>query len=106
MSQNPVAKGDLAIDGGTPVREVTLPYGRQSIDGDDIAVMVEVLRSNWLTTGPRVAEFEHAFADFVGVKEAVAVTNGTAALHAAAHALNIRPGDEVIVTSLTFAASA
>lgn len=68
--------------------------------------MVEVLGSEWLTTGPKVAEFEHAFADFVGAKEAVAVSNGTAALHCASYALGIGPGDEVIVPALTFAASA
>lgn len=106
MSENQVVSSDLAIDGGAPVRNATLPYGRQSIDEDDIAVMIEVMRSNWLTTGPRVAEFEESFANFVSAKEAVAVSNGTAALHAAAYAVNIKPGDEVIVPALTFAASA
>jgi perosamine synthetase len=100
------SSADLAIDGGTPVRESNLPYGRQTIDDDDIAVMVDVLRSDWLTTGPRVEQFEKAFADFVGAEEAVAVSNGTAALHAAAFALGVGPGDEVIVPALTFAASA
>ncbi len=83
-----------------------IPYGRQSIDEDDIAAVVEVLRSDWLTTGPKVAEFEQAFADFVGTKEAVAVSSGTAALHAAMYALGIGPGDEVIVPAMTFAATA
>lgn len=96
----------LAIDGGTPVRETRLPYGRQWLDEDDIATVVEVLRSNWLTTGPKVGEFEKAFADFVGVEEAVAVSNGTTALHAAMYAVGIEPGDEVIVPPMTFAASA
>lgn len=68
--------------------------------------MAEVLRSDWLTTGPRVGEFEEAFAAFCGVSEAVAVSNGTAALHAAMHAAGVGPGDEVIVTPITFAASA
>ena len=96
----------LAIDGGKPVRQTLLPYGHQTIDNDDIAAVVETLRSDWLTTGPKVAEFERAFAEFTGAREAVAVSNGTAALHAAAAALQISPGDEVIVSPLTFAASA
>jgi len=96
----------LAIHGGTPVRQTLLPYGRQWLDDDDIAAVVEVLRSDWLTTGPKVAEFEQTFADFVGAKEAVAVSSGTAALHAAMYALGIGPGDEVIVPAMTFAATA
>lgn len=96
----------LAIDGGTPVRETRLPYGRQWLDESDIAAVVEVLQSDWLTTGPKVGKFERAFADFVGVKEAVAVSNGTAALHTAMYAIDIGPGDEVIVSPMTFAASA
>lgn len=96
----------LAIDGGTPVREKRLPYGHQWLDDDDIAAVVEVLRSDWLTTGPKVGEFERAFADFVGAKEAIAVSNGTAALHAAMYAVGIGPGDEVIVPPMTFASSA
>lgn len=83
-----------------------IPYGRQWISEEDIEAVVEVLRSDWLTTGPNVAEFETAFAAFVGVEEAVAVSNGTAALHAAMHAMNIQSGDEVIVPTMTFAASA
>ena len=97
---------ELAIDGGTAVRQSTLPYGRQSIDDEDIAAVVEVLRSDWLTTGPKVGEFERALAEFVGAREAVAVSNGTAALHAAMYALGIGPGDEVIVPAMTFAATA
>lgn len=96
----------LAIRGGTPVRQTLLPYGRQFIDEDDIAAVTEALRSDWLTTGPRVDQFEEAFARFVGASHAVAVSNGTAALHAAVYALGIGPGDEVIVTPMTFAASA
>jgi UDP-4-amino-4,6-dideoxy-N-acetyl-beta-L-altrosamine transaminase len=83
-----------------------IPYGKQSIDEDDIRAVVEVLRSDWLTTGPRVSEFEQAFADVVGTKEAVAVNSGTAALHAAMFALGVGPGDEVIVPAMTFAATA
>ncbi len=96
----------LAIDGGTPVRQHMLPYGRQSIDVDDIRSVVDVLRSDWLTTGPKIREFEQAFAKAVGAREAVAVSSGTAALHTAMHALGVGPGDEVIVPAMTFAASA
>lgn len=99
-------KTKLAVDGGIPVRQTMLPYGRQWIDEDDITAVTAVLRSDWLTTGPNVPEFETAFAGFVGAREAVAVSNGTAALHAAMHALGIGPGDEVIVPVMTFAASA
>ncbi|HSI10797.1 MAG TPA: UDP-4-amino-4,6-dideoxy-N-acetyl-beta-L-altrosamine transaminase [Chthoniobacter sp.] len=90
----------------TPVRPTFLPYGRQTVDEDDIAAVVEVLRSDWLTTGPKVEEFERAFARFTGSEHAVAVSNGTAALHAAMAVLNIGPGDEVIVPAITFVASA
>jgi perosamine synthetase len=83
-----------------------IPYGRQSIDEEDIRAVVEILRSDWLTTGPKVAEFERAFVDFVGIQQAVAVSSGTAALHAAVNALGISPGDEVIVPAMTFAATA
>jgi perosamine synthetase len=83
-----------------------IPYGRQIIDDEDLASVAEALRSAWLTTGPRVGEFERAFADFCGASEGVAVNSGTAALHAAMHALRIGPGDEVIVPAITFAASA
>lgn len=88
------------------VRDTLLPYGRQFIDEEDIQAVVDILRSDWLTTGPKVDEFERAFADFVGAKHAVAVSSGTAALHAVMFAIDIQPGSEVIVTSMTFAASA
>jgi perosamine synthetase len=105
MNTKPIADL-LAIRGGTPVRSTLLPYGHQEIDEDDIAAVTEVLRSDWLTTGPKIEEFEHAFAAFVGADQAVAVSSGTAALHAAVYAAGIGPGDEVIVTPMTFAASA
>ncbi len=89
-----------------PKRTTLLPYGRQQIDDDDIAAVVDVLRSSWLTTGPKVTEFEQAFAVSCGVSHAVAVSNGTAALHVAMYALGIGPGDEVIVPAMTFAATA
>ncbi len=83
-----------------------IPYGRQFIDKEDIQAVIDVLRSDWLTTGPRINEFEQVFAQYVNAKEAVAVSSGTAALHAAMFALNIAPGDEVIVPAMTFAATA
>lgn len=83
-----------------------LPYGRQSIDDDDIAAVASVLRSDWLTTGPAVEAFEAAVCTYTGAAHGVAVCNGTAALHTALAALEIGPGDEVIVPPLTFAASA
>lgn len=83
-----------------------IPYGRQWIDEEDIQAVVEVLRSDWLTTGPCVESFEKAFAEQAGAKYAVAVSSGTAALHAAMFALDIGPGDEVIVPAMTFAATA
>jgi perosamine synthetase len=98
--------GDLAIHGGSPVRKTMLPYGHQWLDDDDIAAVVAVLRSNWLTTGPKVDEFEQVFAETVGAREAVAVSSGTAALHAAMYAIGIKPGDEVIVPAMTFVATA
>jgi UDP-4-amino-4,6-dideoxy-N-acetyl-beta-L-altrosamine transaminase len=96
----------LAIDGGRPVRTTLLPYGRQSVEDADIEAVVRVLRSDWLTTGPVVGQLEGAFATRVGAAYAVVVNSGTAALHAATSAAGIRPGDEVIVPGLTFAASA
>ncbi len=83
-----------------------IPYGRQHIDAEDIQSVVDVLQSDWLTTGPKISEFERAFADVVGAKHAVAVNSGTAALHASMFALGIGPGDEVIVPAMTFAATA
>lgn len=83
-----------------------IPYGKQTIEQDDIQAVVDVLKSDFLTTGPKIAEFEQTVADYVGAKYAVAISNGTSALHAACFAAGIRPGDEVITTPLTFAASA
>lgn len=93
-------KGDLAV------RETFLPYGRQWLDEDDIQAVVQVLKSDYLTTGPKIIEFEKAFAQYVGAKYAVAIANGTAALHAACFSAGIKEGDEVITTPITFAASA
>ena len=96
----------LAIQGGPPVRTTLLPYGRQSIDEADIQAVVDTLRSDWLTTGPKVAEFEEAIAEWVGAKYAVSFSSGTAALHAAAFTCGLQPGDEAITSPLTFAATA
>lgn len=83
-----------------------IPYGRQDINDADIQAVVETLKSDYLTQGPKIKEFENAFAQYVGSTYAVAVNNATAGLHLAATALNVQPGDKVIVTPLTFAASA
>ncbi len=83
-----------------------LPYGRQTIEDDDIAAVVEALRADFLTTGPRVEAFEQAFAETVGARHAVACANGTAALHLAMLALDVQPGEAVIVPSITFLATA
>jgi len=96
----------LALDGGTPVRKSMLNYARQWVDQDDIEAVVKILRGDWLTTGPSVREFENAVSTYTGANEAVAVNTGTAALHAAAFAAGIEPGDEVIVPPITFVASA
>ncbi|MBL47600.1 MAG: UDP-4-amino-4,6-dideoxy-N-acetyl-beta-L-altrosamine transaminase [Roseibacillus sp.] len=83
-----------------------LPYGRQTIDEDDIAAVVRILRSDFLTCGPEVAAFEQEFAELVGAKHAVAVCNATAALHLAMVVAEIGPGDRVVTTPNTFVASA
>ncbi|MCW3077115.1 MAG: UDP-4-amino-4,6-dideoxy-N-acetyl-beta-L-altrosamine transaminase [Bacteroidetes bacterium] len=83
-----------------------IPYGKQTITEEDIEAVVKTLRSDFLTQGPQVAEFEKAFAEYTGAKYAVAVSNGTAALHLCAMALNVKPGTNVITTPITFAASA
>lgn len=83
-----------------------LPYGRQHITDADVAAVVDTLRSDFLTQGPRVTEFEEKFAAYVGARHAVAVSNGTAALHLCALALGVQPGQRVITTPITFAASA
>ena len=96
----------LAVHGGKPVRDTPLGYGRQYVDEDDIARVVEVLRSPYLTTGPEIQKLEEKLCHLTGAKYAVAVSNGTAALHIACLAAGITSGDEVITTPITFAASA
>jgi perosamine synthetase len=90
----------------TPVRADFLPFHRPSIGEEEIGAVADVLRSGWLTTGPRTREFEEGFARFVGAPYAVAVNSGTAALHLALEACGVRAGDEVIVPAITFAATA
>jgi perosamine synthetase len=106
MPYLPAAGVKLAVDGGQPVRERLLPYGHQSISDSDIEAVVNVLRSDWLTTGPKIGEFEEAFAAAVDAKHAVAFSSGTAALHGAAFAAGLQAGDEAIVPPLTFCATA
>jgi perosamine synthetase len=96
----------LAIHGGTPVRSALLPYGRQTLDADDAAAVMDALRADYVTTGPRVDAFERALAARIGARYAVAMSSGTAALHAAVACLGVDAGDEVIVPPLTFAATA
>lgn len=83
-----------------------IPYGRQNITDEDIAAVIETLKSDYLTQGPKISEFEKKFAEYIGVKYAVAVSNGTAALHLCTMALDVKEGDKVITTPITFAASA
>lgn len=83
-----------------------IPYGRQNITDDDIIEVVRVLKGDFITQGPEIPKFEEAFASYIGSKYAVAVSNGTAALHLCALALGVKPGNKVITTPITFAASA
>ena len=95
-----------AICGGTPVRDAKIFYGHQYIDDDDIKAVVDVMKSDYLTCGPKIAELEQKLCRVTGAKYAVVCSNGTAALHIAALAAGVQPGDEVITTPITFAASA
>jgi UDP-4-amino-4,6-dideoxy-N-acetyl-beta-L-altrosamine transaminase len=95
-----------AIEGGKPAREQKIFYGHQYIDEDDIQAVVEVLRSDYLTCGPKITELEEKLCSLTGAKYAVACSNGTAALHIAALSAGVGEGDEVITTPITFAASA
>ena len=95
-----------AIEGGTPVRETKIFYGHQYIDDADIQAVVDVLKSDYLTCGPKIGELEQKLCEVIGAKYAVVCSNGTAALHIAAMAAGVGEGDEVITTPITFAASA
>jgi len=96
----------LAIDGGAPVREETLPYTSQAIREDDKESVVDVLDSDWITSGPKVQAFEEALSDRVHAGHGVAVCNGTAALHTAVRVAGIGEGDEVVVPPITFISTA
>ncbi len=96
----------LAVDGGQPVRQRRLPYGHHEVLEEDLQGVLEVLRSDWLTTGPVVEQFEAALAARVGSRYAVAFSSGTAALHGAVFAAGLGPGDEGVTTPLTFCATA
>ena len=96
----------LALLGGAPVRSTLLPYAHQAIDAEDIAAVTEALQGDWITQGPNVVRFEQALCAATGAAHAVAVANGTAALHVAYGAAGLREGDEAITTPLTFAATA
>ncbi|BCZ26071.1 UDP-4-amino-4,6-dideoxy-N-acetyl-beta-L-altrosamine transaminase [Claveliimonas bilis] len=96
----------LAVFGGKPVFEKKIGYGHQYIDDADIQAVVDVLKSDFLTCGPKINEAEAKLCEITGAKHAVLISNGTAALHAACFAAGIGPGDEVITTPITFAASA
>jgi len=96
----------LALHGGAPVRPALLPYACHTVEEEDVEAVATALRSGWLTTGPRVEAFERAVASLVEAPHAVAVSSGTAALHAAVYAAGVGPGDEVVTSPLTFAASA
>src|SRR3989442_6447265 len=100
MSANTPVREMLAVEGGEPVRDTLLPYGRQAIDEDDIQAVVETLRSDWLTTGPKVDEFEEAFAAWVGAKHAISFSYGNTVLHVAAFDARLGTGDEAITSSL------
>jgi UDP-4-amino-4,6-dideoxy-N-acetyl-beta-L-altrosamine transaminase len=101
-----VRSARLAIDGGPPVRSTSLPYAHQQIADEDVEAVTAALRSDWLTTGPRVPAFEAALASATGARHAVAFSSGTAALHGATAAAGLGPGDEAITTPMTFAATA
>lgn len=97
---------ELSLKGGKPTRKTIIPYGKQYIDESDIEAVSEVLKSSYLTTGPKVEEFENKLCELTRAKFAIAISNGTSALHAACFAAGITQGDEVITTAITFAASA
>ena len=99
-------KNKPALSGGEPVREDFLIFGSPRIEQDEIAEVVDSLESGWLSTGPKVEKFEEAFKRYIGCKYAVALNSCTAGLHLSMIAAGIKPGDEVITTPMTFAATA
>ncbi len=99
-------KNENSAHGSPLTAHPPIPYGRQHITDEDIKAVVNTLQSDYLTQGPKIKEFEEAFANYIGSAYAVAVSNGTAALHLCALALDVKPGQKVIITPITFAASA
>ena len=99
-------KAKPAACGGRPVRDTKIFYGHQYIDEADIQAVVDMMRSDYLTCGPKIGELERKLCQVTGAKYAVVCSNGTAALHMACMAAGVGPGDEVITTPITFAASA
>src|SRR5258708_38798186 len=100
MTATTATREALALHGGTPVRSTLLPYGRQTIDEQDIQAVVNTLGSDWLTAGPKVSEFEEAIAAWVGARHAVSLSSGTAALHGAGCAARRESGGVVGATSV------
>ena len=100
------ADATLAVDGGAPVRGTFLPFHQPTIDADDERAVLEVLRSGWITTGPKTKTFERSFASYTGAAHCVAVNSCTAALHLGLEAIGVGPGDEVITSPVTFASTA
>ena len=99
-------KSKLAIYGGEPIRKEQIRYGKQFIDEADLKAVNDTLLSDYITSGPQVEKLEQKLCDFTGARYAVAVSNGTAALHVACIAAGLKSGDEVITTPMTFVASA
>jgi len=106
VSAQAPAHARLAVDGGAPALPEPLPYARQVVDEDDVEAVARAMRSGRLTCGPQVEGLERDLAERVGARHAVAFSSGTAALHGAAFAARVGPGDQVIVPTLTFSASA
>ncbi len=102
----PVAIDKPALEGGNPVRSQFLIFGQPRLEEPEIAEVVQTLRSGWISTGPKVGQFEQMFAEYIGTRHALALNSCTAALHLSMLAAGIKPGDEVITTPLTFAATA
>jgi len=100
------ATSKLALEGGDPIRAILLPYGRQSLDADDEAAVLDVLRSSYITRGPRVRAFEQGLGEYCGVPYAIAFTSATAGLHAAMTLVGIQKSKRVLVPAITFTATA
>ena len=106
MKQSILADERLAFDGGPPVRSQYLVFGKPCLDEDEIEEIIDTLKSGWIGTGPKTELFEKNFADYIGCKHALAVSSCTAGLHLSLLLADVGPGDEVITTPMTFAATA